>query len=78
MLKPNKYTNLNLSVIGLSSLIIKLLKNDPSQKYSQILGKIIYKEGKSAKENFLLALCFLFALGKIRYYKDQDVLELLI
>ena len=77
MLKPTKYTNVDLSVIGLSLEILKLLKNDCAQKYNQILGKLIFKKGKEAEENFLLALSFLFLIGKIKYYKKEDVIELL-
>ena len=78
MLKPTKYTNINLSVIGLSAEMIKLLKNDNIQKYDQILSKIIYKNGKQAKENFLQALSFLYLMGKIKYYPKDDVFELLL
>ena len=77
MIKPTKYTNVSLSIIGLSAEILELLKDDTVQKYDQILGKIIYKKGKQAKENFLLALSFLYLLGKIKYHSEKDVLELL-
>ncbi len=77
MIKPTKYTNIDLSVIGLSALIIKLLKDEPSQKYNQILSKIVYQKGKQAKENFLLSLSFLFLLGKVKYYRQEDVIELI-
>ncbi len=77
MIKPTKYTNINLSVIGLSAEIIKVLQSDSVQKYNQLLDRIIYKKGEEAKENFLLALGFLFLLGKIKYYKQEDVIQLL-
>lgn len=77
MLKVNKYTNINLSIAWISFDILKLLKEDKLQKYNDIYNKIIYKKGASAKENFLLALSFLFILGKIKYYQWDDVIELL-
>ncbi len=77
MIKPTKYTNINLSVIGLSAEILKLLKDDNVQKYDQVLGKTIHRKGKQAKENFLLALSFLYLMGKVKYYPKEDVLELL-
>ena len=77
MLKPTKYTDINLSAIGLSTEILKILKDDHTQKYNQILGKIIYRKGKQAKENFLLALSFLYLMGKIKYHQKEDVIELL-
>lgn len=77
MIKLTKYANIDLSVVGLSAEILGLLKNEQSQKYNQVLEKIIYSKGKEAKENFLLSLSFLYLLGKIRYYKQEDVIELL-
>jgi hypothetical protein len=78
LLKPNKYTNIDLSVLGLSTEILTLLKKEKSQKYNQIFEKVIYKKGAEAKENFLLSLSFLYLLGKIKYYQKQDVIELLV
>lgn len=78
MIRPTKYTNVDLSVIGLSAEILEILKKDYAQKYNQILGKIIDRKGKEAKSNFLLALSFLFLLGKIKYYPKSDVIELLL
>ncbi|BAX80238.1 ABC-three component system middle component 8 [Labilibaculum antarcticum] len=76
MIKPTKYTNIDLSILGLSSEILRLLIVDGSLKYNQILGKIIHKKGEEAKENFLLALSFLFLLGKVDYYPEEDVIIL--
>ena len=77
MIKPTKYTNIDLSVIGISAEIIKILNDDPIQKYNNILGKIISKMGKQAQEDFSLALSFLFLMGKIKYYQKEDVIEFL-
>lgn len=77
MIKPNKYTHVGSSIIGLSAEIIKVLKLDPSQKYNILLDKIIYRKGEDAKANFTLALSFLFLLGKIAYYPEEDVVTLL-
>ncbi len=77
MIKPTKYTNVNVSVIGLSTEIIKVLKEERVQKYDQVLGKIKYRKGKQGNENFLLSLIFLYSLGKIKYYQEGDAIELL-
>ena len=76
MIKPTKYTDIDLSIIGLSSDILRLLMIDNSLKYNQILGRIINIKGKEAKENFLLALSFLYLLGKVEYYPAEDVISL--
>ncbi len=77
MLRITKYTNIDLSVVGISVEIIKILKEDRLQKYNQILGKVINKKGKQAQVNFSLALSFLFLVGKIKYYQKEDVIEFL-
>ena len=74
MIRVTKYTNIDLSVVGISIEIIKILKEDRLQKYNQILGKVIGKKGKQAQENFSLALSFLFLIGKIKYKTDCAVL----
>jgi uncharacterized membrane protein len=77
MIKPNKYTNVGLSVIGISFEIINLLKTENFQKYNQVLGRISYRKGSEVKINFLSALNFLYMLGKIQYHPKDDVIELL-
>ena len=76
MLKPNRYTDIALSVVGLSAEILLQLKYNPTQKYNQLLSHITGKLGEESKQNFLLALVFLFSLGKIEYHKKEDVIEL--
>jgi hypothetical protein len=78
ILKPNKYTDVDLSVVGLGALLLKSLKNNPYQKYDALLEKIVTVGNASAKENFLLSLSFLFSMGMIKYYSDHDVIELCV
>ena len=78
MLKPNKYTDVNLSIVGLGAHVLKALKTNPQQKYEALLGKIVSTESVSAKENFLLSLSFLFSMGMINYHPEQDIIELIV
>lgn len=73
---PTKYTNVDLSVLGLSAEITHLLKDSQVEKYDKLYRKVIRKKGDMAKTNFVYALVFLYSLGKIKYYPDQDTLEL--
>jgi len=77
MLEPNKYTNVPLSVLGLSATILSCLKNERAQKYNQLLGSVVGKRGGKAKTNFKFALIFLFSIGKIKYAQKEDVLQLI-
>lgn len=77
MIRPNKYTNVELSVIGVGAEILSQLNKEPSQKYSSLQNKVVYRLGEASKQSFLLALVLLFSLGKIRYYKQEDAIEYL-
>jgi hypothetical protein len=77
MIKPDKYTDVGLSVVGVGAEILLQLKKEPSQKYNSLQSKVIFRLGPAAKQNFLLALVFLFSLGKIRYHKKEDAVEYL-
>lgn len=78
MLIPNKYTNITYSVVWISYQIIKILKNDNIQKYNDLFNKVIYLLWDEVKENFLVSLCFLYMTWKIIYYKDSDIIELVL
>ena len=78
ILKPNKFTDIDLSVVGIGALTLKALKNNPYQKYDTLLDKVSTVAGSSVRENFLLSLSFLFSIGMIKYYSDQDIIELCI
>lgn len=75
MLKPNKYTDIGLSVVGLSSEVMKILSNDTALRYNQLLAKVVYRFGEEAKTNFPLALTFLYSLDLINYRQQTDVVE---
>jgi len=77
MIKPNKYTNIGLSVVGISFEILSVLRSENFQKYNQVLVKIKHKTGEEAKINFLHALSFLYMMGKIHYHPKSDIIELL-
>jgi hypothetical protein len=78
ILQANKYTSINLSVIGLSADIINILKNERVIKYDQLLKHLTNKKGSGAKENYILALSFLYMIGKINYHQKSDVVELVV
>jgi hypothetical protein len=72
MIKPNRHTNPDYSVINISAFIIKLLKAQYSIEYEKLLGKVINELGEKAKENYPYALNFLFLLDKIKYQEQTD------
>lgn len=77
MLRPNKYTNVSTSVVGISAVLLAQLRNEPAQKYRQLETNTLSQLSDSAKNNLPLALIFLYSLGKIRYHQKEDVVELI-
>lgn len=77
MITPNKYLDLNLSVINLGGIILKILKNSGMTKYDELLERVMMIKGENSKEVFLSTLSFLFLIGKIQYHKEIDTIELM-
>ncbi|TYB30727.1 MAG: hypothetical protein FXF47_07710 [Candidatus Mcinerneyibacterium aminivorans] len=79
MIKPHKYMDLEFSVLNVSSLIIKELKQqkDEKLKYHQLYVKVCNELDEEINELFLDSLSFLFILGTIEYKKDKDCVELI-
>lgn len=75
-IQPNKYTNTDLSPIGLSIAILNILKRNEAVKYDGLLARVVRKRGELAKKNYSLALVFLFSLGKVRYDQTTDMVIL--
>lgn len=76
MIKPDKYMNLNLSVINIGGIILKSLSRCPIQKFDDLENMIINLQGEDAKYVFNQALSFLFLLGKINYQSSSDAITL--
>lgn len=72
MIKPNRHTNPDYSVINISAFIIKILKAQYSIEYEKLLGKVTNELGEKAKENYLYSLNFLYLLDKIKYIEQTD------
>ena len=77
MLTPNKYMNLELSVINTGGVILRSWSRCPIQKFDDLENTIINVQGKSAKGVFVNALCFLYILGKITYLPSTDSIKLI-
>ncbi len=77
MIKPNKHLNPRFSVIHVGGLIIKALKDSGMLTFGELLAVLTDKTGEKVKEVYLPSLSFLFLVGKIRYHKKIDSLELI-
>lgn len=79
MLRPDKFTELNRSLIYVVALLIELFKeNDYKYSYRQLYNALEKQIGDDALYLFLPAVDFLFLLGRIDYDIESDVLEMKI
>jgi len=77
MIKPNKYTNIDLSVVNIGGVILKSLSSCPVQKYTELEDAVVSVYGSSARVVFLNSLSFLYLIGKISYQPSADCVQLL-
>lgn len=77
MLKPHKHLNPQFSVIHVGGLILKALKESNMLTFEELLTILTDISGPKVKDVYLPSLSFLFLLGKIRYHKKIDTIELI-
>ena len=75
MLKPEKYTNLDFSVLSLGACVLSALVSNGNMKYDELFEYVISRKGEKSKKNFLSSLNLLFLLGKVEYSQDIDVIK---
>lgn len=78
MLKPDKHTNPELSVINIAGLIIEQIKNNEIISYDDLLSSLVNQTSENVKDVFLYSVFFLYLLDKIEYIPDLDALRLRI
>ncbi|WP_368222468.1 ABC-three component system middle component 8 [Bacillus velezensis] len=79
MLRPDKFTELNRSLIYVVALLIELFKeNDHKCSYRKLYNALEKQIGDDALYLFLPAVDFLFLIGRIDYDIESDVLEMKI
>ncbi|MCX8473773.1 MAG: hypothetical protein ORN85_09000 [Sediminibacterium sp.] len=67
MITPDKYFDLNNSVINVSAAIIRALQKINVLTYNELEKEVHKMLGEDSKNVFLYALNFLFLLDKIEY-----------
>ncbi len=77
MLAPTKHTNIKYSVIYIAGKILVFLKKENLIKYDDLKELIVKEIGVKAKNNIDFSLTFLFALGKLEYIKEIDVISII-
>lgn len=72
MIRPDRHTNLDYSVVNISSFILGELNTYYAIEYDNLLKKVISTLGEEAIENYPYALNFLFLMGKLKYDPQND------
>jgi hypothetical protein len=72
MIRPDRHTNLDFSVLNISAFILGQLNAYYGISYDLLLEKVQQNLGDDATENYPYALNFLFILGKLKYSKETD------
>lgn len=75
MITPTKYMDLDLSVVRVSSLIIKLFEKNKILGYSELFECLVSKVGEDVKHVFVQTLDFLYLIGMIEYHLQTDSIE---
>lgn len=76
MIMPDKYTNLDLSLVNIGGVILKSLCACTVQKYEDLENHVSAILGDNSKLLFVQALSFLYAIGKINYQPTSDTINL--
>ncbi|MFA6977730.1 MAG: ABC-three component system middle component 8 [Ignavibacteriaceae bacterium] len=72
MIKPDRHTNPDTSVVNIGAFILKQLNPFYDISYDDLMAKVIENIGEGARENYPYALNFLYLLGKLEYLEQTD------
>lgn len=76
MIKPDRHTNPDYSVLNIGAFILGQLNAHYAVSYDYLLERVKTYLGEESEENFPYALNFLFLLGKINYSQESDTFKL--
>jgi hypothetical protein len=76
MLRPNKHTDPELTVLSVASYIIMRLKKTRTKSFDE-LREIVHQKDSRRDPLFLPSLQFLFLTGLIEYHPKNDIIEYL-
>jgi len=76
MLTPYKHTDIKYSVLYISGLIIRELKQSGIVKYEDLKNVIIHQTGKEIGNTFEYALSFLYLINEISYNQKSDTITI--
>ncbi|KEI09308.1 hypothetical protein Z957_05240 [Clostridium sp. K25] len=76
-LKPDKHFNIETSIIILSTILIKELVQNKYIKFDKLYSLFVKQYEEATLEEFIYCLMLLYSIGRIEYYKENDVIGLI-
>ena len=77
MLLPNRFSNLKFSLLNITALVIDCLTQDEKITVSELTAHLKKFSQELEREDVVLALTFLYSLGKVEYSLKKDTVWLL-
>ncbi|HIF9391769.1 TPA: ABC-three component system middle component 8 [Photobacterium damselae] len=74
LLKPNKNSHPDLTILAISSFLLKRIKSKKVEPYSNLYDAL-KKKNEKAISLLDLSLEFLFILGLVEYHEKNDLIE---
>ena len=76
MITPHKYLNLDLSILRISSIILKFLLQDNLILYNEVIYRLRQVEPQISMETILISINFLYLFGVIEFDAQKDMFKL--
>lgn len=76
MIKLDKHSNLDYSVVNISFILIRKLLIRGAIGYDDLLSIVVEELGERAETNYPYAINFLYMLDKIKYDSELDTFTL--
>ena len=74
MIEVDKHTNIDLTIVSVSAVILEVLRPQQSLTYLELLKKVTSKIGDAAAFNYPYGLDFLYLIGVIDYDLSNDLI----
>lgn len=76
-IKPDKHFSIETSIINLTTVIIEELIKNRNIKYDKLFSIFKNSYADATLNDFSYCLTLLYSLGKLEYYKENDVIGLI-
>ena len=73
MLKPHRFMNLDYSLVNVASQVVQCLKERGNNQLHEVLSYAKTSCEEINEQDVILAISFLYLLGKVEYRKETDL-----